>query len=581
MSNGFLTSIVGTCAGSYRHLMGRAVKVGGPAGGLMAMLADLGAPIAALAKYSTIGFAAITLVAGWVWFGKRQRALRAALSDGKITQEELAQATESNGWSITFAFGLVATMILSLALVAQMLMPKPDEPGPDRGVLATVMPSLQKMQDSLFNIQKDVSEIKTVTGETKAQTERIEGKTDAVITKLDEMSRAFEEAGKQGGMIAEPKTPADHYHNARFAELKADFATARKSYNAFLASGVEFMDPYLAWSDMLKVQEGLDGAREVIAAMRKTNTTLSLEAAGSLLLPKAARVGSLKKLLERAPDFSPAVYLISREYSAEKLGEQTVADKKEEKAALESFRALNEKGQFQKYILDKNEGKKWLDDAESRWARLSGMSDKVLETPVTLNAAQTGQGWTLTFGFADFKLKKIECRLDAQGEFTDTGVGTVLHPQTGLPIPNPTFNAGNLAAGDHSVEVRYTDMSDKLNGPYLLRFNTASASLAAAKQALNQLNPNWLMFRDYDGKTLLYFTAILSYRGSLKTIRYSLDGDTLDKTWPFQPPSPGEAPFTIGEGLPFIAVPGTTKSACVQLEWADGTLSEKKTFPRP
>ena len=102
-----LTSVVGSCAGSYRHLMGRAVKVGGPAGGLMAMLADLGAPIAALAKYCTIGFAVITLLAGWVWFGKRQRALRAALSDGKITQEELAKATESNGWSITFAFGLV------------------------------------------------------------------------------------------------------------------------------------------------------------------------------------------------------------------------------------------------------------------------------------------------------------------------------------------------------------------------------------------------------------------------------------------------------------------------------------------
>jgi len=264
----------------------------------------------------------MTLVAGWVWFGKRQRALRAALSDGKITQEELAHATESNGWSITFAFGLVATLIVSLAMVAQLLMPKPEEAGPDRGVLATMMPALQKMQDSLFNIQKDVSEIKTVTGETKAQTERIEEQTAQVITKLDEMSRAFEEASKQGGMIAEPKTPAEHYHNARFAEVKSDFAAARKSYNAFLASGVEFMDPYLACTDMLKVQEGLDGAREVIATMRKSNTTLSLAAAEALLLPKSARTGALKKLLERAPDFSPAVYLVSREYSADRRGDR-------------------------------------------------------------------------------------------------------------------------------------------------------------------------------------------------------------------------------------------------------------------
>jgi len=55
MSNGILTGVAGTCAGSYRNWMGRAVKVGGPAGGLMAMLADLGAPVAALAKYCTLG----------------------------------------------------------------------------------------------------------------------------------------------------------------------------------------------------------------------------------------------------------------------------------------------------------------------------------------------------------------------------------------------------------------------------------------------------------------------------------------------------------------------------------------------
>jgi len=67
----------------------------------------------------------------------------------------------------------------------------------------------------------------------------------------------------------------------------------------------------------------------------------------------------------------------------------------------------------------------------------------------------------------------------------------------------------------------------------------------------------------------------------LKTIRYSLDDDALDKTRAFKPPAPGESPFSPGEGLPFIEVPGTTKSACVQLEYADGTRSEKKTFPRP
>jgi hypothetical protein len=580
MDNGITSSAAALIAGSYRQLMGRAAKVGGPAGGLIGMCADLGAPVASLAMYFTVGAAALTVMAGWMWFGRRQRQLRVAMADGRITGEEMAEITQSNAWSVTFAFGLVTTLILGIVFLAQSLMPKKDD-GPDRGVLATIITPLQKVQDSLFNLQKDVTEIKAVTGETKAQTERIEAKQDQVLTKLEDMSRAFEAAAQSGTFIENAQTPAEHYHNARFAELKANARQARESYAAFVTSGAEFIDPCIAWTDMLKIHDGIEGARETAAAMRKNNTTLSLEAAAALLLPQAARTGALQQLAERAPEFAPVFYLLSREFSVEKKGEQTVADKKEEKATLEKFMALHDKGQFLKFIMDKKEGQKWIEDASARLAKVAATPDAVLKTPVTLSPQQSNDGWMLTFGFADFKLKKIEYRLDGQGEFKDTGLGTVANPQTGLPMPNPFFSAGTLSEGEHSVEVRYTDMSDKVNGPYKLTFNTGTAALNSAKQVLNQLAPNWLLFREYDGKLLLYFTSLLSYRGSLKSIRYSLDGDSLDKTFPFEKPASGEGPYETGKGPIFIEVPANTKSACVQIEYADGTLSEKKTFPRP
>lgn len=70
----------------------------------------------------------------------------------------------------------------------------------------------------------------------------------------------------------------------------------------------------------------------------------------------------------------------------------------------------------------------------------------------------------------------------------------------------------------------------------------ASAALAQGKQMLTQFSSSWVSFRDYDGKTLLYITHFLTQRGALKTIRYSLDGDALDKTFPFDPPSPARNP---------------------------------------
>ncbi len=365
-----------------------------------------------------------------------------------MTQEELEQATEHNGWSVGFAFGLVSTVVLCLFMGAQKLAAEED-----KGVLATLVPVLGQVQKSLLKIEKDVVEVKETT-------QRIESKTEQVLTKLEDMSAVFDQAAKGGALIANPTTPAEHYHNACMHELKSDFASARKSYNAYLASGVKFIDPYLAYTDMLKVQDGLAGAREVVAAMRKNNTSTSLEIAAALLLPKERRIAALKQGVEKHVDFAPAVYLLSREYSAEKLGEQGLADKRAEKALLEQFRTLDSAGKFQRYVMDKKQAKSWLEDAEARLAKLAAMPTTVLENPVTLSANQSNLGWMLNLGFADYKIKSVEYKLDGAAEFKATGFANMTNPQTGLPMPTQTIMVATLSPGEHTLEVRYTDMAD-------------------------------------------------------------------------------------------------------------------------
>ncbi len=204
--------------------MMRAAKAGGPLSGLVGLAADLGTPVANFILWLTIGTAALTLLAGLMWFGGQQRKLRLALANGQTTQEEIERATEHNGWSVSFAFGLVSTIVLCLFMGAQKLAAEED-----KGVLATLVPALEKVQQSLLKVEKGMAEVKQTT-------ERIETKTEQVLAKLEDMSAVFEQASKGGAIIASPSTPAEHYHNARMHEMKADFASARKSYNAFLAS---------------------------------------------------------------------------------------------------------------------------------------------------------------------------------------------------------------------------------------------------------------------------------------------------------------------------------------------------------
>lgn len=51
------------------------------------------------------------------------------------------------------------------------------------------------------------------------------------------------------------------------------------------------------------------------------------------------------------------------------------------------------------------------------------------------------------------------------------------------------------------------------------------------KQILNMTKNNWVSFRDFNGKQLIYFTHLESYTCGIKEVRYSINSDDLDKVW--------------------------------------------------
>ncbi len=447
----------GTCGRSYRSLLSRAVKIGAPTTGMVGLAADLGTPVATFVPWLAVAAAFVTGTAGLVWFGGYRRKLSRALADGRITQSEIEHATEHNVWSVGFAFGLVSTVVLGSLMGAQQLAAEQD-----KGVLATVLPSLERLQATVLSIDKNVLAAKEATV-------RVEVKTDAVLEKLEDMNASFEKAAKGGVIIANPSTPAEHYHNARLFEVKSDYAGARRSYNAYLASGVEFIDPYLAYVDLLKVQDGSEGAREVVEAMRKSNRTLSLEAAASLLLPKPQRVSALRHVLESNPEFSPAAFLLSREFSSDKLGEQTLAEKREEIELLKRFQALDKAGKFQRYVMDKKLSQNWLEATDARLAKFADISSAAIAPPVALTLHRImADEWSLRLAFAEENIKSIEYRLDGRGDFRSTGFSRISEPA----VPhNSIYKEGLIRSGHKILEVRYTDFKGQLNGPYMLQIN--------------------------------------------------------------------------------------------------------------
>jgi len=412
---------------------------------------------------------------------------------------------------------------------------------------------------------------------------RGQGKMTAQMAKeggsLEKIAQRFESLASTGGLITGAKTPEEHYHNARIHELSGNFSAARKEYAEYLSANLEALDPWQSYAAMLKAAEGKAGAVEAMRyfADKLVPHTVSYETALALLEDGEARLTKLQALAASHPEFGPLPWLISQEYSEARRGDQTLADQRAEKEWLEKFRAAHAAGKFEKFFLDKKEAQKWIEAAEARWAKLLSTPERVLENPVSLTAQFSSGGWAVIFTLTDFKAKELFYKLDGKGDFQSTGQLPYKNPQTGLPMVNTHVPLPNLPPGEHTIEVKYVDKNEKTNGPYTLKFSTADEQLAQGKMMLNAASGSWLSFRDYDGKVLLYFTTLMSYRPIIKGVRYSLNNDALDKTFRFKP---SEKMYEVGDEV-YLAVPGDSQFASVQVTFKDGTTSTVQKVVRP
>jgi hypothetical protein len=387
----------------------------------------------------------------------------------------------------------------------------------------------------------------------------------------------FGSLGGTSGIIASPKTPEEHYHNARVQELNGNFSAARNEYSDYLSANVEALDPWLSFETMLKSAEGHAGAVETMRQFEKLEPrTVSYQTALALLDEGDPRLSKLQTLAANHPDFGPLPWLISQEFSEARRGQQTVADQRAEKQWLEKFQEAQAAGKFEKYFIDKREAQKWLDAAAARWARISSIPSRILENPVTATLQESNGGWAVSFGLTDFRAKELFYRLDGQGDFKSTGYSATRNLQTGLPMVQLYVPLPNLPPGEHAIEVKYTDRNDQTNGPYTLRFSTQAEQLAETKTTIDAISNSWLSFRDYDGKLLLYFTALMAYRPVIKEVRYSLNSDALDKTFKFKPTN---KMFEVGDDI-LITAPRNTTFATAQVVYTDGSTSAVQRFVR-
>ncbi|MCC2110725.1 MAG: caspase family protein [Hyphomicrobiales bacterium] len=397
-----------------------------------------------------------------------------------------------------------------------------------------------------------------------------------------DVERLFAELASRAIIVEEPTRPHEFYSNARLNELKGDYPRARQDYMKYFAFGMPQVDPHYRFQNFLVIQEGRAGAREIYRSIAQGRADPTLQFASILLEEDERRTEMLTDFVAANPDFTPAIYELSREYSLSRLGQQSMSDKREEFELLRRFVERVENGRFLGYFIDQQFAAQQVQDAETRLATLSFLSQSVFKNPVTLNSSRSNQGWMMSLSIAD-RAREIFVALPGK-DFRSTGFTQgATDPTTGMPIPYPAFELpGN--AERTTIRVKYTDIRGQEQGPFKIIFDPNAELIAGQKDILQRFSTAWISYRDWNKKRLVYFTHLLSYRCALDDVLYGLDTDEPDKSFAIpacDPSNPHAIPESaIGDDI-YRAIPKKTRFISVQLVFKDGTRSEVKRFDAP
>lgn len=414
------------------------------------------------------------------------------------------------------------------------------------------------------SIEALVSTSKANSEQLANSTKSIDQNTQRIAQSLDALRKSFEAAQADANPLDNPKSAGDFYHNARVYEQKGNYRAARMSYLELFRFELSVVDPHHRFQQFLKLQEGLAGAREIYASVPGDKSTVVRRYADALLQIPTVRRERLNELSDEEPNFAPAVFELSREYSEARLGKQSLSDKRNEKKLLDRFIALHDQGHLLRYYLDQSEAAGLLEDAEQRMAALNS-NGSLDESPVHFTFQYTAPRWMATFGLREPAVE-IWYRESPNAEFKSTGPMTSLDPRTGKAMPQ--MWATMATRESCTVEVKYTDANGETQGPFSYDFDPAVEEVRWARNMIKTIGEqSWVQFGSGDNRDNLYFTMLQPFRVALKEVHYALDQDKPNVVHRFS-----DDPNDVSSM--YRPVPGSTKFVVVKLYYSDGTESD-------
>ena len=231
-----------------------------------------------------------------------------------------------------------------------------------------------------------------------------------------------------------------------------------------------------------------------------------------------------------------------------------------------------------RWFIDKALEAEYLADAERRLAELGATPAALMEKPVSVSWMKSNAGWMATMIIAEPAIE-VFYRLDQDPSFKSTGYSQTMHPQTGKPMP-VTYVSFPFTGKPLKLWVKYMDRQGREMGPWDFVLDPGTEAARGDKDILEMTKTSWISFREFDGRTLIYFTHLMSWRGGISRIYYGLDKENPDREFKF-PAHKGVGTADLTADVPvYMKVPSGVKFITVRLVYFDQTQSDVVRYTR-
>ncbi|MGL4241292.1 MAG: hypothetical protein ACRCTI_09300, partial [Beijerinckiaceae bacterium] len=390
-------------------------------------------------------------------------------------------------------------------------------------------------------------------------------------------AKSFEKLARSGGLVKDPATAPELYHNARAHEARGDSANARRDYLAFAALGADHVDPLLRLAALIRAQDGRAGSREVFADLARGGSRAA-SLVHVLQFEGAERATRLAAFADANPDVAPAHALLAAELGEDRQNTQTIDERRRELAAIARFLAAERGGSLVPWFLDQSVLAQWIDRAQKREAALK-MFFAERRDRVSAEFRRTNAGWLAVVALPE-AATRLEYRLDGGGEFRPTGFLPAVDERTGKPMPNPSFEFPPQQA-TAEIALRYLDARGVPSAVTPVAFDPRTALLRGIRDDLERNATAWLAFGTGQNSQFLYHTFLARNRCAIEKVEIGFNGAPPTEALTLPPCDPAN-PFALtGSDRLYTTLRPAAQNVTIRLTYAGGDRSEIKTFPRP